>query len=46
MCMEEFSRVARTNEFMELNAEDVHEMLACDDLVANSEVNDSCTEEE
>jgi len=38
MCMEEFSRVSRTNEFMELDAAHVHEMLACDDLLANSEV--------
>jgi hypothetical protein len=36
--MEEFSRVSRTNEFMELDAAHVHEMLACDDLLANSEV--------
>ena len=38
MCMEEFSRVSRTNEFMELDAAHVHEMLSCDDLLANSEV--------
>ena len=38
MCMEEFSRVARSNEFMELGAQEVHEMLSSDDLLANGEV--------